>query len=149
MRDGDSCACEAVVESGGGVDVCLGFYELRDGRITSGVEYWVGERSSERPPWREAFSELTGASPRRDDRPEPVPDLDWSSQRARAFADGAVELWQELLERLPSLPVAQPLREADVRTAVAIDVPEAGLNGNVGAWRLAPATTEIELQLTR
>jgi hypothetical protein len=61
VLDGDSCACEAVVESGDGVEVCLGFYELRDDRITSGVEYWVGERSSERPAWREAFSELTGS----------------------------------------------------------------------------------------
>jgi glutamate/tyrosine decarboxylase-like PLP-dependent enzyme len=129
-------------------------------------------------------------------RPEAVPDLDWPADRARALADGAVELWQELLERLPSLPVGRPLQEADVRAAVAIDVPEeplgdeellgylraivfdhatyaghpgfmayvtgpgtppgavadlvaSGLNENVGAWRLAPAATEIELALTR
>jgi hypothetical protein len=58
VLEGDSCSCEAVVDSDEGTDVCLGFYELRDGRIAAGVEYWVGVRSSERPPWREAFSAL-------------------------------------------------------------------------------------------
>ena len=128
--------------------------------------------------------------------PLPVPDLDWPPARARALADGAVDLWEELLQRLPTLPVGRPLSEADVRAAVALDVPEdplgdeellahlraivfdhstyaghpgfmayvtgpgtppgavadlvaSGLNGNTAAWRLAPAATEIELQLTR
>lgn len=128
--------------------------------------------------------------------PDPLPELDWPPERARAFADGAVGLWEEFLERLPSLPVGRPLKEADVRAAVALDVPEeplgdgelleylraivfdhatyaghpgfmayvtgpgtppgvvadlvaSGLNGNAGAWRLAPAATEIEVQLTR
>jgi aromatic-L-amino-acid decarboxylase len=129
-------------------------------------------------------------------RPDPITDLDWPPERARALGEGALELWEELLERLPSLPVGRPLREAEVREAVAIEVPEeplgddellaylrrivldlstypghpgfmayvtgagtppgvvadlvaAGVNGNVGAWRLAPAATEIELELTR
>jgi len=37
--------------------------------------------------------------------PEPVRDLDWAPERARAFADGAADLWEELLRRLPELPV--------------------------------------------
>ncbi len=128
--------------------------------------------------------------------PDPVPDLDWSPERARAFAERAVDIWQELLERLPTLPVGRPLREPEVRAAVAIEVPDeplgdaevlaqlraivfdyatyaghpgfmayvtgpgtpagavadlvaSGLNENTGAWRLAPAATEIELHLTR
>ncbi len=56
--------------------------------------------------------------------PEPVPDLDWLPERARAFAGGALELWEELLERLPELPVGRPLRASDVRDAVALPVPE-------------------------
>ena len=52
------------------------------------------------------------------------PDLDWPPARARAFADGAVDLWEELLQRLPTLPIGRPLSEADVRAVVAIDVPD-------------------------
>ena len=40
------------------------------------------------------------------ERPSPVTDLDWDPERARAFADRAVDLWQELLERLPDMPVS-------------------------------------------
>jgi len=130
------------------------------------------------------------------DRPEPVPDLDWSPERARAFGEGALDVWEELLVRLRDLPVARRATEADVHEAVAIDVPEgpmpqdellaylrevvlersmypghprfyayisgagtvpgavadllaAGVNQNVGGWRLSPAATEIELHLTR
>lgn len=128
--------------------------------------------------------------------PEPVRDLNWDPPRARAFADRTLDLWQEFLERLPDLPVAGRANEAQVREAVARDVPEeplpddelfaylrdvifewsmypghprfsayitgsgtvpgaaadllaAGLNMNVGGWRLSPAATEIELALTR
>jgi glutamate/tyrosine decarboxylase-like PLP-dependent enzyme len=56
-------------------------------------------------------------------RPEPVRDLDWPAERARALADGAVELWQELLSGLRERPVTRPWREADVRAAVQVDVP--------------------------
>jgi glutamate/tyrosine decarboxylase-like PLP-dependent enzyme len=130
------------------------------------------------------------------ERPEPVDDLDWDPKRARAFADRAVDLYQELLERLPSLPVTRPWDAEQVRDAVAIPVPDepmpedelfeylhdvvfewsgypghprfaayisgagtvpgavadllaAGLNMNLGGWRLGPSGTEIELGLTR
>jgi aromatic-L-amino-acid/L-tryptophan decarboxylase len=129
-------------------------------------------------------------------RPEPVPDLDWDAERARALGEGAVELWAELLERLPSLPIDRGLPNGEVRDAVVREVPEeplggeallaelrrlvfdysmypghpgfmayvsgagtvpgavaelvaAGLNQNLGGWRLSPAATEIELAVTR
>jgi aromatic-L-amino-acid/L-tryptophan decarboxylase len=129
-------------------------------------------------------------------RPEPVRDLDWDPQRAREFADRTLEVWQELLERLPSLPVATAANEHQVREGVARPIPDdplpddelfdylrrmtfewsmypghprfmayitgagtvpgapadllaAGLNMNVGGWRLSPAATEIELALIR
>jgi aromatic-L-amino-acid/L-tryptophan decarboxylase len=128
--------------------------------------------------------------------PAPVPDLDWDPARARAFAERALDLWTEYLERLPDLPVAHDAGEDEVRAAVALPVPEepmpedelaaylrdlvfrwsmspghprymayisgpgtapgvaadllaAGLNQNAGAWRLSPAASEIELNLTR
>ena len=56
-------------------------------------------------------------------RPEPVRDLDWSPDRARAFGTSAVELWGELLERLRDLPVTRPFRQPEVAAAVALDVP--------------------------
>ena len=58
------------------------------------------------------------------DRPKPVPDLDWSPERARAFGEGALDVWEEMLVRLRELPVARRATEADVHRAVAIDVPE-------------------------
>ncbi|OFW77117.1 MAG: hypothetical protein A2Z48_07955 [Actinobacteria bacterium RBG_19FT_COMBO_70_19] len=56
--------------------------------------------------------------------PEPVRDLDWAPERARAFADGAADLWEELLRRLPELPVRRRWSAEDVRNAVAIPVPD-------------------------
>lgn len=58
------------------------------------------------------------------ERPEPVRDLDWDPKRARAFADGAADIWEELLERLPDLPVRRGWSAEEVREAVAIPVPE-------------------------
>jgi glutamate/tyrosine decarboxylase-like PLP-dependent enzyme len=58
------------------------------------------------------------------ERPEPVRDLDWDPKRARAFADGAADIWEELLERLPDLPVRRGWSAEEVRDAVAIPVPE-------------------------
>lgn len=128
--------------------------------------------------------------------PPPVDDLNWPPDRARSFGEGALDLWVELLERLPTLPVDRGLRREQVLDAVAIDVPDApmdeqqlleylraltfdysmypghpafmsyisdagtvpgavadliaaGLNQNVGGWRLGPAATEVELHLTR
>ncbi len=56
--------------------------------------------------------------------PDPVRDLDWDPKRARAFADGAADLWEELLERLPDLPVRRRWSTEEVRAAVAIPVPD-------------------------
>jgi aromatic-L-amino-acid decarboxylase len=128
--------------------------------------------------------------------PEPVRDLDWDPDRARRFADRTVDLWQEFLQRLPSLPVSGSWTGEEVARAVVRPVPEeplseddlfgylrelvfdwsmypghprfmayisgagtvpgapadllaAGLNMNVGGWRLAPSATEIELALVR
>jgi aromatic-L-amino-acid decarboxylase len=58
------------------------------------------------------------------ERPEPVRDLDWDPDRARRLGEDAVELWTELLARLPDLPVSRPFRADEVREALAIDVPE-------------------------
>ena len=58
------------------------------------------------------------------ERPSPVRDLDWDPKRARAFADRTADIWQELLERLPTMPVARRWTAEQVRDAVAIDVPD-------------------------
>src|SRR5688500_2897520 len=128
--------------------------------------------------------------------PEPVPDLNWSPERARELGERVLDIWIQLLERLPSLPVARAHRVEEVRSAVAIPVPAqpmpvdelvtylrdmalersmypghpgfmayiigsgtvpaapaellaAGLDQNLGGWRLSPAATEIELHLLR
>lgn len=131
------------------------------------------------------------------ERPEPVRDLDWDPERARAFAGEMVGIWTDLLDSLQNGPVVPPdLTQQGVREAVSLDVPDepmptdalvahlreavldnslkpghpahlayitgtgtvpgaaadllaSGLNPNVGGWLLAPAATEIELQLTR
>ena len=59
------------------------------------------------------------------DRPEPFRDLAWDPDRAREFADRAVDLWQEFLTKLPGLPVGRLLPSDQVRDAVAIPVPDA------------------------
>jgi aromatic-L-amino-acid/L-tryptophan decarboxylase len=56
--------------------------------------------------------------------PEPVPDLAWGADRARRFADRAVDLWQEFLERLPSLPVSGSWSSEQVAAGVIRPVPE-------------------------
>jgi aromatic-L-amino-acid decarboxylase len=128
--------------------------------------------------------------------PAPVTDLAWSAQQAHELATRVVELWTELLDRLPDLPVTQGLTPATVAPAVALPVPEeplttdellghlreltfeqslhvghpaffayivgagtvpgavadllaAGLNPNLGGYRLSPGAAEIELHLTR
>jgi aromatic-L-amino-acid/L-tryptophan decarboxylase len=57
-------------------------------------------------------------------RPEPVRDLDWDPDRARELGEDAVELWVELLARLPELPVSREFQADELREALAIDVPE-------------------------
>jgi aromatic-L-amino-acid/L-tryptophan decarboxylase len=129
-------------------------------------------------------------------KPEPVRDLDWDPKRAREIGEAALDIWQELLERLRDLPVSRYEGVDAVREAVALEIPEdpmpiedlaaylrsvvldrsmypghpgfmayisgagtvpgaaadliaAGLNDNLGGWRLSPAASEIEHHLTR
>jgi glutamate/tyrosine decarboxylase-like PLP-dependent enzyme len=58
------------------------------------------------------------------ERPAPVRDLDWDPKRGRAFADRTADLWQELMERLPSLPVSGRWTAEQVRDAVARPIPD-------------------------
>jgi aromatic-L-amino-acid/L-tryptophan decarboxylase len=128
--------------------------------------------------------------------PAPVTDLAWSAADAHDLATRVVDLWTELLERLPELAVNRELTPATVAPAVALPVPEepmpvddlvahlreltfeqslhvghpaffayivgagtvpgaaaellaAGLNPNLGGYRLSPGAAEIELHLTR
>ena len=60
--------------------------------------------------------------------PAPVTDLDWDAERARAFGGEVVELWCELLERLPSLPVGGRATAEEVRAAVTRPVPDEPLS---------------------
>jgi aromatic-L-amino-acid/L-tryptophan decarboxylase len=56
--------------------------------------------------------------------PEPVPDLDWSADRAREFGASVVDIWGELLERLRELPVGRRHTADEVRVALALPVPD-------------------------
>ena len=60
--------------------------------------------------------------------PAPLRDLDWAPERARALADPMVNLWEELLRQLPSMP---PDPGGRTRTAIADallrELPEEGL----------------------
>ena len=58
------------------------------------------------------------------ERPEPFRDLDWDPDRARQLGEDAVDLWVELLARLPELPVSREVRADELREALAIEVPE-------------------------
>ncbi|HEY6567732.1 MAG TPA: aminotransferase class V-fold PLP-dependent enzyme [Actinomycetota bacterium] len=58
-------------------------------------------------------------------RPEPVRDLDWGAERARGFVDGTADIWQEVIEGLRDRPVARRITADQVRTAVAVPVPDA------------------------
>jgi len=57
-----------------------------------------------------------------------VRDLDWGADQARHFADRAVDLWQEFLERLPSLPVSGAWSSEQVAAGVVRPVPEEPLS---------------------
>jgi aromatic-L-amino-acid/L-tryptophan decarboxylase len=57
-------------------------------------------------------------------KPEPVRDLDWEPKRARELGEAALDIWQELLERIRELPVSRYEGVDAVREAVALDVPE-------------------------
>jgi aromatic-L-amino-acid decarboxylase len=56
-------------------------------------------------------------------RPEPVPDLDWTPERARELGAAVVDLWGELLERVPEQRVSGSFEPEEVRAALALDVP--------------------------
>ena len=58
------------------------------------------------------------------ERPEPVRDLDWDAARARAFVDSVADVYEELLAKLPSLPVIGDQGVDAVREGVVVDVPE-------------------------
>lgn len=67
----------------------------------------------------------------------PVTDLAWDAERARTFGRQVVDLWGELLERLPELPVGGRATAAEVRDAVTRDVPDEPLapDAVIGALR--------------
>jgi len=67
---------------------------------------------------------MTAGPGREEGVPPPVPDLDWDAKAARRFAERTVDLWEEWLERLPTLPVAGRVTEEEVREALAIPVPD-------------------------
>lgn len=60
--------------------------------------------------------------------PAPVTDLDWDGDRARALGLDVVALWGELLDRLPTMPVAGRATAAEVRAAVTRDIPREPLS---------------------
>ncbi|HEV2757306.1 MAG TPA: pyridoxal-dependent decarboxylase [Actinomycetota bacterium] len=58
------------------------------------------------------------------DAPSPYRALAWEPERARAFGDDVVEVWEEYLRRLPDLPVGRAAPAEEVRAAVTFEVPE-------------------------
>ena len=57
-------------------------------------------------------------------RPEPVRDLDWEPARARAFVDGIADIYEEMLTRLPGLPVIVDEGVDEVRAGVVVEIPD-------------------------
>lgn len=57
-------------------------------------------------------------------RPEPYDVLDWSAQVARELGAAAVDMWADLIESLPDLPVDRALGEKEVRDALELEVPD-------------------------
>src|ERR687892_431193 len=58
------------------------------------------------------------------ERPAPLPDLDWSPQRAEALGIRMVEVWRDFLASLPDRPVSPGLSADRVRDAVTMPVPD-------------------------
>src|SRR5919107_1842586 len=58
------------------------------------------------------------------DRPAPVTDLAWSPEEARELGAGVLDLWTELLERLPDELVTRERAPLDTAAALALPVPE-------------------------
>jgi aromatic-L-amino-acid/L-tryptophan decarboxylase len=59
-----------------------------------------------------------------DERPEPLPDLDWPAVRVRELAAAAIDLWVDTIDSLDDHPVSRGETESEVRRAVLRDVPE-------------------------
>ncbi|HZB74681.1 MAG TPA: aminotransferase class V-fold PLP-dependent enzyme [Solirubrobacteraceae bacterium] len=57
-------------------------------------------------------------------RPAPVTDLAWSPEQARELGGGVLDLWTELLARLPDERVTREREPAEVAAALALPVPE-------------------------
>jgi aromatic-L-amino-acid decarboxylase len=60
-------------------------------------------------------------------RPAPVAELDWDSERMRALAGRAVELYAGFLDGLDGMPIARDVPAERVREAVVRPVPDEGL----------------------
>jgi hypothetical protein len=56
---GDIAAAEVRVTSDDAVDICLGFYEVRDKRVAYAVEYWTTPGAVPTPEWRAPLTERT------------------------------------------------------------------------------------------
>ena len=56
--------------------------------------------------------------------PQPLRDLDWSSEQARDLGEGALDLWIDFLKVLPELPIDRALTVGKVRQAVLREIPD-------------------------
>ena len=74
--------------------------------------------------------------------PAPVRDLDWDPQRARAFGERALELWEELLRELPELPVRREHPVEEVHAALSLEIPEQPLDDDQIAAHLRTLVME-------
>jgi glutamate/tyrosine decarboxylase-like PLP-dependent enzyme len=57
-------------------------------------------------------------------RPAPVTDLAWSPEQAHDLGARVLDLWTELLERLPGEPIAHDVVPGEVADALALPIPE-------------------------
>lgn len=57
VAQGDEIAAEVVVTTDEGVDFCLGFYELCEGKIRRATEYWTERAPATTPAWRAEWTE--------------------------------------------------------------------------------------------
>jgi glutamate/tyrosine decarboxylase-like PLP-dependent enzyme len=58
------------------------------------------------------------------ERPAPVTDLAWGADAAEDLGGRVLSLWTELIDRLPSLPVAREIAPMEAADALALDIPE-------------------------
>jgi SnoaL-like domain len=57
VASGTQAAAEVIVTTDEAVDVCLGFYQVRGGQISYGVEYWTEIADQPTPSWRAEWTE--------------------------------------------------------------------------------------------